>query len=198
MSLYSPWDPCIANSIYPPSLGLEEYTGKIPQPEPARDRAAAAGPGRARGSSEQAGGQQPRHRRPEVEGERGEGGGHGHECCLLRADRDSTSSAQLVTRVPRTTLLLMWVSFLLSNLLTLLVLPPSWSVMDPVFRSLLWALLPVLFAMVHNLLSICQFTADVMWGRHYSRRCRTSRSAAGTQPTDSGWFLEIDLVGGVS
>jgi hypothetical protein len=62
----------------------------------------------------------------------------------------------------------MRVSFLLSDLLTPLVLLPSWSVMDHVFRSLLWVLLPVLFVsdvlvapqMVYNLLSIRQLTAD--------------------------------------
>jgi hypothetical protein len=63
----------------------------------------------------------------------------------------------------------MRVSFLLYDLLTPLVLLPSWSVMDPVFWSLLWVSAPgpfrlsdVLIApqMVHNLLSIHQFTVD--------------------------------------
>jgi hypothetical protein len=60
------------------------------------------------------------------------------------------------TRVPLTTLLLMRVSFLLSDLLTPLVLP-SWSVMDPVFRSLLWVLLPVLFVSLMSLLLLRWF-----------------------------------------
>jgi hypothetical protein len=52
----------------------------------------------------------------------------------------------------------MRVSFLLSDLITALVLPASWSVMDPVFRSLLWALLPVLFVSLMSLLLLRWFT----------------------------------------
>jgi hypothetical protein len=51
----------------------------------------------------------------------------------------------------------MRVSFLLSDLLTPLVLPPSWSVMDPVFRSLLWVLLSVLFVSLMSLLLLRWF-----------------------------------------
>jgi hypothetical protein len=103
-------------------------------------------------------------------------GGHGHECYLLRADLDSTPSAQLVVAgggggsgclgvstvgltPPVATewiadsgaSLQMRVSFLLSDLLTPLVLP-SWSVMALVFRSLLWVQLTVLFVSLMSLL----------------------------------------------
>jgi hypothetical protein len=49
------------------------------------------------------------------------------------------------------------VSFLLSDLLTPLVLPPSWLVMDPIFCSLLWVLHPVLFVSLMSLLLLRWF-----------------------------------------
>jgi hypothetical protein len=113
-------------------------------------------------------------------------GGHGHKCCILRADLDSTSSAQLVVAGGWDQVALSqsfstlgltppvdteWIADsgasyhttpdvgILSSVRSPhpLVLPPSWSVMDHVFRSLLWVLLPILFVSLMSLLLLRRF-----------------------------------------